>query len=145
MFKLIGHMVLSVLLLISVTGMTVNMHFCQGHLYDLALNAPAHDCCDPAPDCCEPLQDRRACHHDHDMAGPHHCDDKSIQIESSHEYVITGYSFDFKDPYIFILFSTPTLLIASAETETPFTTRIWSYKKPPPQEVVLAEIQSFLI
>ena len=131
-------MVLSALLLISATGMTVNMHFCQGHLYDLALNAPAHDCCEPA-------QDSKACHHDHDMAKPHHCDDKSIQIESSHEYVLTGFSFDFEDSPSFVLFGTSTLLIESPNTEKTATTRILNYKKPSPQEVVLAQIQSFLI
>ena len=145
MLRIIGHIFLSAFLLISVTGMTVNMHFCQGHLYDLALNAPAHDCCEPVHDCCEPVQERRACHHDHDMANPHHCDDKSIQIDSSHEYVVTSFSFDFEDSYTFKLFGTSTLLIESPETETTLTARIFNYKKPPPQEVVLAEIQSFLI
>ena len=76
MIKLIGHMVLSGLLLVTSTGMTINMHFCQGHLYDLALNAPAHSCC-------EPDAGETACHHHHDMTKSHQCDDKSIRIESS--------------------------------------------------------------
>ena len=138
MIKLIGHMVLSGLLLVSSTGMTINMHFCQGHLYDLALNSPAHSCC-------EPDAGNTACHHHHDMAKPQNCDDKSIKIESSQDYVASGFTFDFGDTHSFELFGTSTLLIEPADTDKPFTTRLIDYKKPPPQEVVLSQIQSYLI
>lgn len=139
MVKLIGHMVVSALLLVSATGMTVNMHFCQGDLYDLALNAPAHSCC-------EHQSNKHTCHHDHDMTKPHHCDDKSIEIESSHDYVVSGFSYDFEASHSLELFgTTSTLLVESPDTEKAFTTRIITYKKPPPQEVVLAQIQSYLI
>lgn len=138
MVKLISHMALSVLLSVSATGLTINMHFCQGHLYDLALNAPAHSCC-------EPDAGETACHHHHDMAKSHHCDDKSIRIESSQDYVASGFAFDFGDTHSFELFGTSTLLIEPAVTDKPFTTRIINYKKPPPQEVVLSQIQSYLI
>lgn len=140
MFKLISHTFLSALLLVSATGMTVNIHFCQDHLYDLALNAPAHSCCEPDQD-----NNTNTCHLDHDMAKPHQCDDKSIKIESSHDYLVSGSSYDFGDTHSFELFGTTTLLIDSPDTEKSYTTRIFKYKKPPPQEVVLAEIQSFLI
>ena len=138
MIKLIGHMVLSGLLLVSSTGMTINMHFCQGHLYDLALNAPAHSCC-------EPDAGETACHHHHDMTKSHQCDDKSIRIESSQDYVSSGFTFDFGDTHSFELFGTSTLLIEPADTDKPFTTRLIDYKKPPPQEVVLSQIQTYLI
>jgi hypothetical protein len=138
MIKLIGHMVLSGLLLVTSTGMTINMHFCQGHLYDLALNAPAHSCC-------EPDAGETACHHHHDMTKSHQCDDKSIRIESSQDYVSSGFTFDFGDSHSFELFGTSTLLIEPADTDKPFTTRLIDYKKPPPQEVVLSQIQTYLI
>jgi hypothetical protein len=138
MIKLIGHMVLSGLLLVTSTGMTINMHFCQGHLYDLALNAPAHSCC-------EPDAGETACHHHHDMTKSHQCDDKSIRIESSQDYVSSGFTFDFGDTHSFELFGTSTLLIEPADTDKPFTTRLIDYKKPPPQEVVLSQIQTYLI
>jgi hypothetical protein len=136
--KLISHIVLSALLSIPATGLTINMHFCQGHLYDLALNAPAHSCC-------EPDADGTTCHHHHDKAKPGHCDDKSISIHSSQDYVVSGFSFDFENAHSFQLFGTSTLLIESPDTGKLFTTRLIDYKKPPPQEVVLARIQTFLI
>jgi len=138
MVKIISHTILSALLLISASGLTINMHYCQGHLYDLALNAPAHSCC-------EPDAGETACHHHHDMAKPQNCDDKSIRIESSQDYVVSGFTFDFEDTHSFELFGTATLLIEPADTDKPFTTRIIDYKKPPPQEVVLSQIQSYLI
>jgi len=131
-------MVLSALLLFSATGMTINMHFCQGHLYDLAFNAPAHDCCE------NDLEDQ-VCHHNHDMAMSHHCDNETIKIESSHDFIGSGFSFDFEDSHSFELFNTSPLMIKSPGTEKSFTTRIFTYKKPPPQEVVLSQIQAYLI
>lgn len=136
MFKVISHIALSVMLLFSVSGMTINMHFCQGHLYDMAFNAPAHDCC-------ENDTDDNTCHHD--MAKSHHCDDESIKIESSQDFIAAGFSFNFEDSHSFELFSTSQLMLQAPVAKTTSATRIFIYKKPPPQEVVLSQIQSFLI
>jgi len=138
MVKIFGHTILSALLLISATGLTINVHYCQGHLYDLALNAPAHSCCETGAD-------DNTCHHDHDMAKTNHCDDKSIRIESSQDYVSSAFTFDFEDTHSFELFGTSTLLVVPADADKPFTSRIINYKKPPPQEVVLSQIQTYLI
>lgn len=126
------------MMLLSATGMTINMHFCQGHLYDVAFYAPAHSCC-------ENNTDSNTCHHDHDMAKSHHCDDESIKIESSQDFVTSGFIFDFEDSHSFELFSTTPLMIESPVAEKTFTARIFNNKKPPPQEVELSQIQSFLI
>ena len=126
------------MLLFAATGMTINMHFCQDHLYDIAFNSPAHDCC-------EDDTDENTCHHDHDMAKSHHCEDESIKIESSQDYVSSGFTFNFEDSHSFELFSTSQLMLESPVAENTSATRIFSYKKPPPQEVVLSQIQSFLI
>jgi hypothetical protein len=138
MFKVISHIVLSALLLVSATGMTINMHFCQGHLYDLAFNVPAHDCC-------ENDLDDNACHHDHDMTKAHHCDNESIKIETSHDFLASGFLFDFDNSQSLELFGTSHCMPESPDTEKAGTPRIFEYKKPPPQEVVLSQIQSFLI
>jgi hypothetical protein len=138
MVKVLSHIVLSGLLLLSVTGFTINMHFCQGHLYDLAINAPAHECCDNNPG-------NNVCHHDHDMSKPHHCDNESIKIESSHDFIASRFSFDFEDSYSFELFSISQLVIESPVREMSITPGLLNYKKPPPQEVVLSRIQSYLI
>lgn len=138
MVKIFSHTILSALLLIPATGLTINMHYCQGHLYDLALNAPAHSCCETGAD-------DNTCHHHHDMAKTNHCDDKSIRIGSIQDYVSSGFTFNFEDTHSFELFGTSTLLVEPADMDKPFTNRIINYKKPPPQEVVLSRIQSYII
>ncbi len=138
MLKVTGHIILSALLLIAATGMTINIHFCQGHLYDLAINTPADHCCDSH-------SEKHACHQDPDKATSHNCDDKSISIAASHDFLVSAISFNFEDLHSFDLFTvTQTLIETPAEAEIP-ASRIFNYKKPPPQEVVLSQIQSFLI
>jgi hypothetical protein len=139
MFKIAGHIVLSALLLFSATGLTINMHFCGGHLYDLALNAPAHDCCDSD-------MDDNACHHGHNQAMPHQCDDETIQLEAINDLFVSSYTYEFHNEYSSeLLFLTQLLIKESVTTELPVY-GILHFKKPPPtQEVVLSQIQSYLI
>jgi hypothetical protein len=138
MIKLLSHITLSAVLLLSTTGVTINMHFCQGHLYDLALIAPAHDCCET-----DGTED--ACHHDQDPHKSHQCDDETIKIESTNDFVVSSYFFDFEDSHSLDLFFTTYLLIDDPKTNESAAVGVLNYKKPPPQEVVLSQIQTFLI
>jgi hypothetical protein len=104
----------------------------------MSFNAPAHDCC-------ENDTDDHACHHDHDLAKSHHCDDESIKIESSRDFLASGFTFNFEESHSFELFGTSQLMLESSFAEKTSATRIFHFKKPPPQEVVLSQIQSFLI
>jgi hypothetical protein len=138
MFKLLSHITLSALLLLSATGLTINMHFCDGHLYDLALIAPAHDCCeiDGSAD---------ACHHHQDQTKPHQCDDETVKVDSTNDFFVSAYSFDFENSHSFDLFFTTQLFIENPKAENSTVAGVLNYKRPPPQEVVLSQIQSFLI
>jgi len=139
MIKLLSHITLSVVLLLSATGMTINMHFCQGHLYDLALIAPAHDCCET-----DGTED--TCHHEQDQHKSHQCDDKTVKLESTSDYVVSIHSFSFENAHSFDLFFTTPLIVNDMSTRESTTTILLNFKKPPkPQEVVLSQIQSFLI
>ena len=139
MFRLISHIILSVLILFSVTGLTVNLHYCQDELYDLALNSPAEDCCDnEAHD--------HPCHHDAGMDSSNHCDDETIKVESTDDFFTSSYSFDFDDAdYIDLFYRTP-ILLKNQSTAKNATSEVLYYKKPQiKREVVLSQIQSFLI
>jgi len=114
------------------------MHFCQGYLYDLALIAPAHDCCET-----DGIED--TCHHDQDQDKSHHCVDDTIKVESTNDFFVSSYSFDFENSHSFDLFFTTQLLIENPMTDESTVVGVLNYKKPPPQEVVLSQIQSFLI
>ncbi len=138
MVRIASHIALSVMMMFSATGMTINMHFCQGHLYDMAINAPAHDCCENGTD-------DNTCHHDHDMTKSDQCDNESIKIESNQDFITSGFTYNFEDSHSFELFGTTQLMLESNVAEKNPASRIFVYNKPPPQEVVLSQIQSFLI
>jgi hypothetical protein len=139
MVKLLSHMALSVLLVLTSAGMTINMHYCQGHLYDMAFNAPAHSCC-------EPDGKTHSCHHDHAQPVKHHCEDESVTVKSTGDYLGSAFSFPFENNHsndlLFI-----TLLLDETPGEADFTSRFHLRdKKPPPtQEVELSRLQRFLI
>ncbi len=126
------------MILISVTGFTVNMHYCHNQLIDLALFSPAKSCCDKGG--------QEMCHPGNEVSNGGHCLDKSLQVGDTDDYVATAFSFELDhvaDFDLLLTLSTPykfqgaqPILAGSAP---------W-YKEPPPcREVVLSEIQTFLI
>ena len=90
MFRLISHIILSGLILLSLTGLTVNLHYCQDTLYDIALNSPAESCCENGAH-------EHHCHPVPDMDNSNHCDDETIKVESTDDFFVSSYSFDFDD------------------------------------------------
>ena len=128
------HIAVAVFILISSTGFTINMHYCHDQLIDMALLAPAHSCCDTEEDA---NQSQSSC------PG---CQDESIVVEPGDDYEVSASTFNFDNSHNTTLFLTSVVLHSihsideSAKNEVPW------YKKPPPyQEVVLSQIQSFLI
>lgn len=137
MIKSIGHIIVSGMLLVSVTGLTINMHYCYDHLYDMALNAPAHSCCDPGVD-------NGHCHDDHVSDDPTHCDDRVIRIQTESDLMVAGatmlpdnlHAIELK----FICGHTVALTAEAAVGKWPE----YSGKTPPhPREVDLPTIQVF--
>lgn len=139
MAKFISHILLAALLVITATGMTINVHYCQGHLYDMALNAPAHHCCDTD-------MDTQSCHHDPVQPVKHHCEDETVTVESTSDYVIPACTFHFENNHSNDLFFVALLLDESPGAEAIATRRFFNAKEPPPlKEVDLARLQRFLI
>jgi len=129
---------LSALLIVTVSGMTINLHYCGDHLYDMAINSAAHSCCD--------VDDKdTACHHDHDMGKMDHCNDKTIDIRTANDFLISGFSFDFENYHFTDLFLTTYVTVEYTLTDNAPVREIINDRKPPPQEVELSQIQSYLI
>ena len=139
MIRILSHIVMSALLLFTATGMTINLHFSQGHLYDMALNAPAHSCCEDGSD------DYICHHHDQDQGSSNQCDNEKIRIKAADDFLVSGGSFDFENAHSLDLFYTSLLPVENPGAETSSAVRLIYHIKPPPREVVLSEIQSFLI
>jgi hypothetical protein len=134
--KIFSHIALSTLLLLTASGVTINMHFCKGYLYDLALNIPAHNCC---------IDDDNICHHDQDQAETHHCDDKTIKIKATDDFLVSGFYPDFENYHSDDIFLETQIQVEKRGADDKADPRLFNFKSPPPtQDVVLSQIQSFL-
>jgi hypothetical protein len=139
MIKTVIHITLSVLLLLTATGLTINMHYCHDQLIDLALIAPAKSCC-------ETDGHDDPCGHDAMISNMSHCEDETIKFESTCDYVVPLHSISFETTRSFDLFFSTTLSGNNRGTRVSSSTAMLNFKKPPaPREVILSEIQSFLI
>jgi hypothetical protein len=127
------------LILLSSTGFIVNMHFCQEHLIDIAVMAPAHSCCGDSVDegsCCDMNIDSKS----------DHCKDESISVETSEVYLSSIFSYNFEDNFQFELpwLSSNTSEILASEQNN--FRSILDFRKPPTlKKVDLSKIQAFLL
>jgi len=138
MIRILFHTALALLLSVSTLGVTVNLHYCGDRVYDVALNRPAHACCDPGAK-------EAHCHHEQQAADKHHCEDHSVRTESPDNFLISGFNFDFEDLHVIDLPLVKSVMNEQPEKAHVLSPGIIQYKKPPPQAVILSEIQSFLV
>jgi len=135
MIRKVLHIVVAVFILISTTGFTLNMHYCHDQLIDLALIAPAHSCCDTEEEDANQSQDS--------CSG---CQDESILVEPGDDYEVTASTFNFENSHHTNLFLSSVILNYFQGIDESTKKEVPWYKKPPPyQEVVLSQIQSYLI
>jgi hypothetical protein len=129
------HIVIASFLLISTMGITINMHYCHDQLIDLAFNAPAQSCCE--------INDEGASQSLDTCPG---CQDESIVVEPGDDYEVPAIALNFENSHNTTLFLTSVVLNYYQGIEKPTNNEVPWYKKPPPyQEVVLSQIQSYLI
>ena len=139
MIRSAGHIIVSAILLVTVTGMTIHAHYCNDHLYDLALNAPAHSCCDPGTN-------EGHCHHEHPADGPSHCDDRAVHIQNESDLLVTGFtSVPENFQAIDLLFSYRPVNSELTGTGNDMLPEYRRKKLPHPREVDLPSIQVFII
>ena len=134
MTRKVLHIAVAVFILISSTGFTINMHYCHDQLIDMAFLTHADSCCETENDS---NQSQDNC------PG---CQDESIVVEPGDDYEVSASTFNFENSYHTNLFLSSVVfnyfqgIDESTKDEVPW------YKKPPPyQEVVLSQIQSYLI
>ena len=138
MFKKIIHIILAFFILVSTTGLTINLHYCHDQLYDLALYTPAQSCCGPSVE--------SQCHSSEGFSDMNHCKDEALAFEATDDYTISSSAFNFENSYnIDILFSTDLFHSIQDSDNSNFSDASRFYKPPPYKEVILSQIQSFLI
>ena len=138
MLRKVIHIVLACFILVSSTGFTINLHYCHGKIYDLALFSPAHSCCEAGS--------KTPCHDSGDLNPVNHCKNESIVVDSTDDYIGSSFTVDLENTRsIDLLLSAHVIFqIQGAEDEV-LIEPPWHKEPPPYQEVVLSEIQSYLI
>ena len=138
MFKKVIHIIVACFILVSTTGFTINLHYCHDQIYDLALFSPAHSCCETA--------NQGHCHSTGDLANMNHCEDESIVVESTDDYVGSSFTVSLENTHSIDLLLTASILFNVQGSDDEIVTEAPWHKEPPPyQEVVLSQIQSYLI
>lgn len=132
-------MVISGFITLFMTGVTINLHYCQEGLYDVALNSPAHDCCDRG-------EHEHQCHAPADDDHSDQCSDKTVKMGTTQEYVVSSCQYVFSDFETIDLFTESALVIQNPYTANIHPGKLFHFKKPPTfPEVTLSRVQSFLI
>ena len=129
------HIVFASFLLISTMGITINMHYCHDQLIDLAFNSPAHSCCDINEDVDSQSQDSCPV-----------CQDETIVVEPGEDYEVSALVINFENSHTIDLFLITEIFNSIQGIDESTKNEVPWYKEPPPyQEVVLSQIQSYLI
>ena len=138
MFKKVVHIIVACFILVSTTGFTINLHYCHNQIYDLALFAPAHSCCETTT--------QGHCHSTGDIANMNHCEDESIIVESIDDYLGSSYTASLENTHSIDLLLAASILINVEVSDDDIVRKAPWHKEPPPyREVVLSQIQSYLI
>ena len=139
MLRKIFHSVLAMLILLSSTGLTLNMHFCHNRLIDLAVIAPAKSCCGYE-------SNQELDHHQINLVPRScHCEDRSIAYETEENYLAEANSVNFKNTLQFKLNwqNISQHIVASAtQNKASFYPDL---RRPPTRDVSLPQIQAFLL
>lgn len=138
MLKKILHIVVACFILVSTTGFTISLHYCHNQIYDLALFNPAHSCCETGS--------QGHCHASGDLANMNHCEDESIIVESTDDYVGSSFEINIENSHSIDLLLTASILFnVELSDDNTVIEAPWHKEPPPYREVVLSQIQSYLI
>ena len=138
MIRKVIHIVFACFILVSTTGFTINLHYCHEQIYDLAVFSPAHSCCEAGSGA--------TCHSPGNMDTSNHCEDESIVVDSTDDYVGSSLAINLENTHsIDLLLSASVLFHVQGPDAEILIEPPWHKEPPPYQEVVLSHIQSYLI
>lgn len=150
MAKKFSHIALSFLLLISTMGMIINLHYCEGKLYDVGILSEAKNCCfdDDQRHAHENENQHKHIHAhlvcDSKNAGQNHCENEAVAIEPVDQFVASSFSFDFDNlAFINLSLSVP-VITNSYNLSTVSTGEIPNLNIPPPKiQTTLSNLQVY--
>lgn len=137
-------MILVILLVVSTTGMTIDLHYCYHELYDFGVFSQAENCCMPDE-------------HEHNSTTVTHCNmDQHQQSDCEDETVTLGHVDDFLASVFSFNFNNNPVLINSFLSVQSFEGIFNSFalirkeipkrdNAPPPLQLYLSLIQTYLL
>lgn len=133
MIKKVSHILLSFVLLIATTGLTINLHYCDGDLYSLGIDSKADNCSEDKD------------HMDHMNNMKHNnCDDETIIVKISDDFTKTLQKITISNSFVIIFFNSllqdEINFFASKKDETDIDN---SNNSPPDTRQILSLFQSY--
>lgn len=150
MFRKISNITVALILLVSFTGFTVDLHYCKDKLYDVGILSEAMDCCESEAgqahsDHCDMSNMHSCCEaEDHDSRN---CERKTVKIESPSDYYITSLSNNFKLEPVSVVLANHYLPVLNDNSEGDYNKINSDYFhniSPPETREVLSRLQSYL-
>jgi len=140
MIKKIAYITLSIFVLVATMGITLNMHYCRGDLYSVALYTEATNCCSDV-------------NHHHNLSKHHHCttekenknacDNHSVTFKTTSDFTNSVQNIDF-ETYNFVILNTNALFDESISIESNNYTNFLNFSDLPPNPwQILTFLQSF--
>lgn len=141
------HIATAFLLLVSTIGFSMHMHYCEGHLYDASVFAPAEKCCTDGDKHNQPhsLPFAQHCSLNETMD---HCEDIAITMKPVDEFVASAYPLQHNEVSIIsVLFPAFAVMqnISGNDKELLLTVRDHSDIPPPKIQTTLARFQRYLL
>lgn len=143
MLKKVSHIGLIILLLVSTTGLTIDLHYCNHKLYDIGVLSEAHNCCMPIENETNNIKHN---HCDKDSHQKGNCEDETIQVKHVDDFTASSFNTDFNRLSFISLF-----LSISAVTDLYGLSEIiigevpeWN-NSPPKHQVALSLLQKYLL
>ena len=151
MLKKAGHIILIPLLVVATMGMTINMHYCKGKLYDLGIFTQAANCygehVNMSASAEVPKQTKS--NHLHNCCSSHHsksdCKDESIKLNHVDNYIVSAFNFDSDHSSINIFPITTELTRVSGFSDASKFEFQKSDSSPPDTHIKLPFLQTYLI
>ena len=145
MIRKISHIAIVLILLVSTTGLTINLHYCNNRIYDLSVYSEATSCCIEGS---HEHNTKDELHHDCDSENHEKdCKDKTVSIAPLHDFekTINTYNVNnIESPSD--LFFVYILLIEEPKLSNLASQLIPNFNILPPNiNVVLAMFQSYLL
>lgn len=146
MISKISNIILSFVLLITTAGLTINVHFCAGNLYSVAIDSEADNCCKDEKHMghLNKVNHNNQCHNEREENN--HCGDETLIVKISDNFTKTAQNINISNSNIIILYNTLLTNVFNLFASDEKSINLLNYNDSlPDKRQILSLIQSFLL